>query len=319
MTDTLDQALEQGDWEKLKELILQEEMQNRAQIGLETHSELSPLQVAALYRPQLALSMLPKQETIDIATKVLLGLSVDEESVLEFAIYSEGFSPLGMAVYRGVTDSVQALLQRGDDPNRPQNRAGFYVWETEALSAGLARWTPLHIATLHGYLDNASQNIRLLCEKGADISAVNTYGAQAIHLAASHGWIESLEVLLALGAQVDAETESIDEEIHRLTGTPSKVPSPTSGITPLMVSIQEGFSAVVTCLLKRGADVNFTTADGYTPLHLSAHPWWSENTEIVETLLAHGADKTVRNDADDFPYDLAKRAGNLRTAELLKV
>lgn len=319
MADALDQALEQGDWDKVKAIILHEEEQNRLQIGLEAHSELTPLQVAALYRPQLALSMLPKQETVDIATKVLLSLSVDEESTHEFATYSEGFSPLGMAVYRGVTDSVQALLQRGDDPNRPQKRAGFYVWETEALSAGLARWTPLHIATLHGYLDNASQNIKLLCENGADIAAVNTYGAQAIHLAATHGWIENLEVLMALGAQVDAETESIDEEIHRITGTPSNVPSPISGITPLMVSIQEGFSAVVARLLERGANVNFTTSDGYTPLHLAAHPWWSENTEIVEILLTNGADKTVPNDVDEFPYDLAKRAGNLRTAELLKV
>ena len=319
MVEMLTQALEQGDWEKLKALMLQDEEQNRAQIGLEVHSELTPLQVAALYRPEIARSMLSRQETVDISSKVLLGLPLDKLSERDFATYSEGFSPLGLAVYRGQTDSIQALLHKGDDPNRSQDRAGFYVWETEALDAGLTRWTPLHIATLHGYLKDAPKNIKLLCENGADLAAFNTYGAQAIQLAATHGWLENLKVLLTLGARVDAETESVDEKVHRITGTPSNVPNPKSGITPLMVAVQEGFPLVVTHLLESGADVNFTTSDGYTPLHLAALPWWHENNEIVEILLAKGADKTVRNDANDYPYDLAQRAGNLRTAELLKL
>ena len=317
--EMLTQALEQGDWEKLKELILREEASNRAQIGLEDHSELTPLQVAALYRPQLAQQMLPQQEFVDLSTRALLGLPLGDVSEQDFATYSEGFSPLGMAVYRGVTSSIQDLLVLGDNVDRPQDRAGFYEWESEAMNAGLASWTPLHIATLHGYLENAPNNIKLLCEYGADRDAFNTYGAQAIHLAATHGWLENLNMLLTLGAPVDAETEVIDETLQHITGTPSEVPYPESGITPLMVAIQEGFLAVVTRLLERGADVNFATSDGYTPLHLAAHPWWSENIEIVEILLAQGADKTVRNDADDCPYDLAQRAGNLSTAELLKL
>ena len=319
MADGLDQALEQGDWERLKELILREEASNRVQIGLEDHSELTPLQVAALYKPEIARSMLPRQEIIDVSTRVLLELPLGDVSEQDFATYVEGFSPLGMAVYRGVSNSILDLLVLGDNVDRPQDRAGFYEWESEAMNAGLAYWTPLHIATLHGYLKNAPNNIKLLCEYGADRDAFNTCGAQAIHLAATHGWVENLNMLLTLGAPVDAETEIVDETLQRITGTPSDVPNPESGITPLMVAIQEGFPAIVIALLERGADVNFTTSDGYTPLHLAAQPWWQENTEIVEILLAHGADKTAQNDRNDKPYDLAQHTGNLKTAELLKL
>ena len=318
-SDEVNRFVEQGEWEKLKSLVLKEEEHNRAQIGLEIHSELDPLQVAALYKPQIAHRMLPRFETLDIFTRVLLDLPLDDVSDREFKTYVEGFSPLGIAVYRGKIDSAQMLLRRGDDPNRAQGRAGFYVWETDALQNQLARWTPLHIATLHGYLDQATQSIQMLCENDADLDAFNTYGAQAIHLAATHGWLANLQVLLDFGAMVDALTEPIDETIHRITGTPSHVPISDAGITPLMVAIQEGFLPVASFLLTKGADVNFRTSDGYSPLHFAACPWWDENADMIELLLAHGADKTCRNELGQYPYELAGQVGHKRSAALLNV
>lgn len=318
MSDEIEQALEQGDWTKIREFVLQEEELSRQQVGLEQCSDLTSLQAAALYKPEVARRMVPRQECIDLHTKVLLELALTSVNVSEFADYVEGFSPIGMAAYRGLTDSIKLLLQHGDDVNRPQGRAGFYVWETEAMRRGIERWTPLHIATLHGYLVSSPQCIEVLCKNGADIDAFNTYGAQAIHLAATHGWLKNLEVLLSMGAHVDALTEPINEDVQDITGTPMNVPTPQSGITPLMVAIQEGFTSVVEYLLAHGADVNFTTTDGYSPLHLAAKPWWRENIEIVEMLLAHGGDKTSQNHADQSPYDLARFANNWKTARLLK-
>lgn len=59
------------------------------------------------------------------------------------------------------------------------------------------------------------------------------------------------------------------------------------GYTPLCCAFAWGHLDVAKYLLKNGADGNYTTATGMTPLHIAA---WHNCTASVDWLLQHGAE-----------------------------
>jgi ankyrin repeat protein len=75
----------------------------------------------------------------------------------------------------------------------------------------------------------------------------------------------------------------------------------------------------VALLLDNGADVNAVVKDGRTPLHLAAR---FGHREVVELLLKHGADKTVkvsRGEATGLrPVDIARQEGHTALIPLLE-
>ena len=318
LSSAIDSAIANRDWQEVKKVLLSHHKKNRSEVGLTAISDLTPLQVAALYQPSVAHQMIDKGVRVDVHTKALLDLSLDGCTTDELGQYVEGYSPLGMAVYRGCTESIDSLIQQGDEVNRKQFRAGFYVWEDQAMDEWGATWYPIHIAAVHGYLASAVENIKVLVSHGADLSVTNLYGATAIHLAATHCWIETVKVLIEVGADIEAKTAPVSERVHQVTVTPPNVPRPSSGLTPLMVAVQEGFEDLVVFLLQHGADVNAKTDQGYMPLHLAAHPWWAENTSIIQTLLDHGADKSACTEAGAAPIEIARRAGFAESMALLR-
>ena len=66
------------------------------------------------------------------------------------------------------------------------------------------------------------------------------------------------------------------------------------------MAAQEGHSAVVQCLVEQGADLNKSTNDNWTPLHIAAH---QGHKEIISCLISWGASVTARThpeiDEDD--------------------
>jgi ankyrin repeat protein len=68
-------------------------------------------------------------------------------------------------------------------------------------------------------------------------------------------------------------------------------------------------------LLKKGASINAQTADGKTPLHLSAY---QGNREIVTLLLKHGGNKRAKTQSGERPIDLARQQGHTTLLPLLK-
>jgi len=67
-------------------------------------------------------------------------------------------------------------------------------------------------------------------------------------------------------------------------------------------------------LLARGADVNTTNKEGYTPLHLSAA---KGKTKITKFLLEHGADPHVQSIDELNPMHCAAAKGNPEILQLL--
>lgn len=71
---------------------------------------------------------------------------------------------------------------------------------------------------------------------------------------------------------------------------------------------------IVELLLARGANVNAKNSDGETPLFIAAYKGWKE---IAELLLARGADVNIRDGANKTPLYLAAFQGQKEVAALL--
>jgi uncharacterized protein len=74
------------------------------------------------------------------------------------------------------------------------------------------------------------------------------------------------------------------------------------GETPMQIAYQKGHTEIVELLIANGADGN-AKGDGQTPLHGAAY-WGSK--EIVQLLIAKGVDVNAKTNDGETPLDLAK-------------
>jgi hypothetical protein len=83
----------------------------------------------------------------------------------------------------------------------------------------------------------------------------------------------------------------------------------------LWVAVAARYGEIARILLESGADARTAAAEtGYAPLHVAALRGWDE---LVEVLLAHGADPGQRDAAGRTPLDRARQNGHERAARLL--
>ncbi|UKZ52484.1 hypothetical protein TrVGV298_006261 [Trichoderma virens] len=153
--------------------------------------------------------------------------------------------------------------------------------------------TPLHIAANEGHLNL----VMLLLENGADYNAINKSSATALHYAAYVGRADIAKILLQYGA------DYLVQNFH--------------GLIPLHHAAGPYFGSVdiVRALLLHGADINFTSKDGYDAL-LSATE--GGRTEVIKVLLEHGANvSTSQLKKTGTPLGMAIREGHYEVVELL--
>lgn len=131
--------------------------------------------------------------------------------------------------------------------------------------------TPLHHAANWAY----ETVLGLLIEKGADISAQNTQGRTPLHGAASRKGDPEAVVRFLLDK--GADHSALDE----------------SGETVLHSAVSAGNEAVVKTLLEKGADILAQTKTGGTALYFAAR---ASNWVMVQVLLEKGADNLVLNE-----------------------
>jgi ankyrin repeat protein len=125
--------------------------------------------------------------------------------------------------------------------------------------------------------------IRLLLERGADISLPNSRGITPIMAAAGM-------------ASVDADTRGFY----------------------LSEDVEQRSIASLTLLLQAGADVNARDPRGLTPLHEAARWGWND---VVRFLVDKGADLTARDNRGNTPIEsaLGKAGGNSRGGQRIDV
>ena len=317
MDDVLRQAIDKDRWQRCRELIVAAATKTRSQIGLDGTSDLTALQLAGIHDNEAARRMLTRGIDCDLHSACALGLMdrIAAATEGELGTVAEGLTPMGFALVRMRRESVSALLQAGDDPNRPLQRIGFFVWELEAFAAGHGHWMPLHAACTHGYADDAPRIAACLIDAGARLDAPSPIGAQPVHLASIYGWLGVLETLLSRGAAVDARTVAVADAVWRMSAPGFAEPSASQ--TPLMIAAQEGATAAGRLLLDRGADINARDDTGATPLHAAAGAWWNESVEFVAMLLAAGGDPRAHDASGRTPRELAVARGYTAVADLL--
>ena len=151
----------------------------------------------------------------------------------------------------------------------------------------------LHFAVQAGKL----AEVRSLITSGVDVNAQDRNGNTPLKYASAEPHPEVMVELILAGARVDL--------------------SDRRGFTPLHCVASHGFYSealeMAKMLLKSGANVNAKSAElGFVPLHEV------RTTGMIDLLLAHGANPTLRNEDGQTPAEYLLKEGNKEEAEHLK-
>ena len=177
--------------------------------------------------------------------------------------------------------------------------------------------TPLMLAAAKGY----SRVVKVLLNKGADVSIVDDDGYTALLVSAKCGHLAVTKLLLKAGADLEATTSNGFTLLHMAVGnghlevlrellkTDADLEATTSnGFTPLHLAAQKGHLGVVAALVKAGADIEVTNSKGFTPLHLAVG---NGHLEVVAALLKAGADIKASTSSGITSLQLAAYEGHL--------
>lgn len=207
---------------------------------------------------------------------------------LSMGVHAGAYEDFFKAVQMDNVRVVQALLQRGFDPNsvNPEGVPALMLAVREPslqVAELLASWpttrtevrnasdeSPLMLAALKGYLPL----VKRLVDNDAD---VNKPGWTALHYAATGGHVPVIEFLLDQSAYIDAESPN--------------------GTTPLMMAAMYGSPEAVKVLIQAGADLNLKNQLGMTALDFAIRGQRPNARELIETALARLAERQRRANA----------------------
>jgi ankyrin repeat protein len=176
-----------------------------------------------------------------------------------------------------------------------------------AKATNHVRWTLLHFV-VRDVTRNQVDVCLALIEGGADVNAAEGEFNTPLHYAvgrpadeqpraSTEVYLQIIRLLLDKGANVNAKN--------------------IAGLTPLHTAVlRRGEPAAVELLIARGAAVN-AVADqqGWIPLHGAAG---SGRLDLVDILLAHGADRTAKDGRGLTPAQVAKGAGHAAIVKRLE-
>jgi uncharacterized protein len=138
----------------------------------------------------------------------------------------------------------------------------------------------------------------LLNAEPEDVTAYSPDGWTPLHLAAAFSDPDSVKLLLAAGANVNAVSKNPQQN------------------QPLHAALALSRNPeTIRLLLTHGADPNAIQAGGFTPLFSAAT---ANRRDLAELLLAHGAKTHLRSDQEKTPADFARERGHTEFADWLE-
>ncbi|XP_075005731.1 nuclear factor NF-kappa-B p105 subunit isoform X4 [Calonectris borealis] len=177
--------------------------------------------------------------------------------------------------------------------------------------------TPLHLAVI----TKQAEVVEDLLKAGADVSLLDRHGNSVLHLAATEGDDKILSLLLKhkkISPMVDLSNGEGLSAVHMVVmansmsclkqliaaGVNVNAQEQKSGRTALHLAVEQENIPLAGCLLLEGdADVDSTTYDGTTPLHIAAG---RGSTKLAAVLKAAGANPHVENFEPLFDLDDVK-------------
>lgn len=255
------------------------------------------------------------------------GTVIDERDIL-------GKTALHYAVEYDHKDVAELLIANGADVNakdKDGNTPGHVALGEkerpllELLIAKGANLASIHLSAYQGDLDEVKNFI----EKGADIEAMDSYGATPLYYAAARGSKELVEFLIARGANVNAKDKRDLAPLHvaavhghkdvvafLIDNAADIYAKGQYGYTPIYWAAWSEVPEVVELLLEKGVDVNTKDEWGNTPLHYMAEYDYYRN--MAEFLIVKDADVNAKNNQGKTPLQVAKEKGHTEIVELLK-
>ena len=172
-----------------------------------------------------------------------------------------------------------------------------------------------------------------LIAAGLSVDFRDKFGRTSFHCATISGQLETMKVLLELGADVNAQCNSDGydmgctplryavlcecslEVVKLLLVKGAKLnPSVVPMVTPLHDAAALDLQDALELLLDHGLDANTKATNGSTPLHFAA---CNDHTKIVSFLLARGADTNAQSNDGTTPIYVAAECRCDKTLRLL--
>ena len=263
------------------------------------------------------------------------------DPALVSATDAAGSTLLHHAAGFGTLDSLTFLLDKGADVNAKNRRGStplFWALQEEAkvrllVSRGatikmrqVEGRSPVYQASLLG---NGNAVLRLLLENGGDPNVATLNGLTPLGGASLRGDVDAMRLLIDKGAHIDAKngagatalmaaaTNGNPHAVRLLLDKGADVNVPSKpGETALGNAAGAGNAESVKMLLDRGANVNSRNSRGYSPLMLAAGSD-AMSADIVQMLIAKGADTTFSADYDETAQVLASHRGRTNVTRLL--
>ena len=202
MTQAFLEAVKAGDVSKVDELLAQDPGLADARTKEGIHAA-----VLALYygKDDVSRAILARNPTLDLHSAAALGDTprvrdlVEKDPASAHAFSPDGFPPLGLAAYVGHLEVVMYLLSKGADVNQVGRNPGKFTALTGAAASG------------------HREIAKVLLEAGADPNYWYGGGLTPVLEAAANGDVGLLELLVAHGGDLRAETEQGATAVSRAT------------------------------------------------------------------------------------------------------